>query len=101
MESSQNFYYFENGNLFLNVLATPGSKQTKILKPHGDELKISIATPAQKQKATKELIKFLAKTFGVRERDVELLQGATNPHKRFCIHNPTKLPEVIEICDSL
>ncbi len=88
------WYKIEDDILTLNVLVTPNSKQTKILKPHGDELKISIATQPEKGKATKDLIKFLAKEFGVKVKDIEVCYGEFSPHKQFKIKNPKKFPSV-------
>ena len=88
------WYKIENDTLTLNVLVTPNSKQTKILKPHGDELKISISTQPQKGKATKDLVKFLATEFGVKVKDIDIIYGEFTPHKQFKIKNPKKFPSV-------
>ena len=68
--NQETFYYWDGETLVLNVLGTPGAKQTKILKPRGSELKISVATAGEQGKATKAMMKFLAKSFGVALKDI-------------------------------
>jgi len=88
------FWWENEKSLVFNVLGTPGSKKTKILKPYGNQLKISVAAAPERGKATQHLIKFLAKEFGVRQNDVELLYGLTTTSKQFRIYNPKKLPNI-------
>ena len=96
MEDNRWYWWEDENTLVFNVLGTPSSKKTQFLKPYGNQLKISVAAAAEKGKATKHLIKFLAKEFGVRQNDVELIFGLTTTSKQFRIHNPKKLPEVFK-----
>ena len=44
-------------------------------------------------KANAELVKFLAKAFGVGKRDIDIISGELNRHKRVRIAAPAKLPD--------
>jgi uncharacterized protein (TIGR00251 family) len=89
------FYRWEQETLRLNVLGTPGAKQTKIGKVRGAELKISVTCAAEKGRATACMIKFLAKEFKVKNSDITLVFGLTSIHKQFLIKAPQQLPSVI------
>jgi uncharacterized protein (TIGR00251 family) len=70
----------------------PGSSKTCIAGNLGGMLKIKIAAPAEKGKANKSLIDFLAvrlRRIGVRKNDVRILSGQTNPVKRVQISGVT------------
>ena len=70
------------GGVVLTIKVVPGSSRTCIAGNLGGMLKIKIAAPAEKGKANKSLIDFLAETLGVRKNDVRILSGQTNPVKR-------------------
>ena len=92
----KNFYAWDGDELVLNVLGTPGAKRDKILSPRGNELKISVKVAPEQGKATEYMIKFLAKTFGVKKTDIRVVFGQTTINKQFRIKNPTKLIDGIE-----
>ncbi len=89
------FYIWEQDTLRLNVLGTPGAKQTRIGKVRGHELKISVACAAEKGRATSCMIKFLAQEFKVKISEITLVFGQTSIHKQFLIHSPKRLPHMI------
>ena len=60
---------------------------------HGDALKVRLAAPAVDGKANAELIRFLADAFGVPQRNVEVVRGATSRAKVVRIVAPTKHPQ--------
>lgn len=90
------FYHFEDEILVLNVLGTPSAKVDKIGKIRGDQLKIAIKAAGENGKATNYMIKFLAKEFGVKKSDIELVFGLTSINKQFKISNPKKFPKVMQ-----
>ncbi len=49
-------------------------------------IEIDIDAPAKRQKANAALIAFLAEVLDVHSTDLELISGATNPHKRVRVH---------------
>ena len=91
------FYIWEKENLRLNVLGTPGAKQNKIGKVRGNQLKISVTCAAEKGRATKCMIKFLAREFKVKISDITLVFGLTSINKQFLINAPKQLPAMIAI----
>ncbi len=92
----QLFFHFEGEFLILNVLGTPSAKVDKIGKVRGDQLKVAVKAAAEDGKATEYMIKFLAKEFGVKKADIELVFGLSSINKQFRIKNPKKLPKVIK-----
>ncbi len=64
------------------VRAVPNAPKSKILEVMDDEsVKIAVSAPAEKGKANKELIKFLANEFDVKKSDVSILSGETGRMK--------------------
>lgn len=63
--------------IYLRIKALPGSAKTGFLELMADEtVKISIKGPAEKGKANQELVRFLAKEFGVSKDQVRIISGA-------------------------
>ena len=89
------FYAWDGDVLVLNILGTPNAKTDKIGKPKGNQLKVSAAAVPRGGKATDHMVKFLAKEFGVRASDIEVVFGRMNVNKQLRIKSPSKLPSVI------
>ena len=89
------FYSWEQDVLRLNILGTPGAKQTKMGKIRGNELKVSVTCAAEKGRATDCMVKFLAKVFKVKVSDIIVVFGHTSIHKQFLIKAPKQLPDII------
>ncbi|MGC4054342.1 MAG: DUF167 domain-containing protein [Paludibaculum sp.] len=71
------------GRLALQIRVIPKSPRTQWAGELGDgSLKVKLAAVPEKGKANEELIRFLAAEFGVRRQQVEIVAGATNPHKQ-------------------
>jgi uncharacterized protein (TIGR00251 family) len=90
------WFWWEGDVLVFNILGKPSAKITKIGKPFGNQLKISVAAAPVNGKATDYLVKFLAGEFGVKSRDIEVVFGRMNVNKQVKIINPQKLPSVFE-----
>jgi len=95
-EDENRFFWWDGDVLVLNILGHPSAKRTVINKPKGKQLKISVAAAPENGKATTHLVKFLAKEFGVKVRDIEVVYGRMNVNKQLRISNPQKLPAVIK-----
>ncbi len=67
------------------VKVLPGSSKTAISGLYNGMLKIKVATPAEKGKANKCLLEFLAKQLGVKKNAVSIISGKTNPVKHIQI----------------
>lgn len=70
----------ENGQIYLSCKVCPGAVKTKIDKIilTNEVLCISVSAPADKNKANKELIRFLAKEFNVLKSQVFIITGKTD-----------------------
>lgn len=72
----------QQGSVRFAVRARPNAPQTKVLDVLNDEsVKIAIKAPAEGGKANVELVKFLAKQFGVPKDQVKIVSGAAGRHK--------------------
>lgn len=70
------------------VRAVPNAPKTKVLEVMDDEsVKIAVGAPAEKGKANKELIKFLANEFSAEKSSVTILSGETGRMKIIKISN--------------
>jgi uncharacterized protein (TIGR00251 family) len=67
--------------MLLRVKVTPNAKKNQIVGWLEDTLKVKIAAPAQKGKANKELIKFLAKELNVSRGEIEITKGYRERNK--------------------
>lgn len=86
------FYEWDGDVLVLNILGTPMAKQDAILKPKGNQLKVSVKAQPQNGKATDYMIEFLAKEFGINTANFEVVYGRESIHKQLRIKSPRKLP---------
>lgn len=67
----------ERGETYLRVRARPGAVKTELREVLSDEtIKINICAPPVDGKANKELLRFLAKEFGVNNGNVSVISGA-------------------------
>lgn len=77
----------------LRLHVQPGAKRTEVGGTHGDALKMRLAAPPVDGRANDELITFLADSFGVPKRRVELVSGAAGRRKCVTIHGPRLRPD--------
>jgi len=94
-KSERGFCYFDGEVLVLNVLGTPSAKRDVIGKPKADQLKISVTAEPANGKATYYMVSFLAREFGVKTSQIEVVFGLMNINKQLRITAPKKLPPVI------
>ncbi len=68
-----------NKEIYLKIKVLPNTGKTEIKKQMADKtIKIAVAAPPEKNKANKELIKFLAKNFGISSEKVKIISGASD-----------------------
>lgn len=65
----------------LKVRISPNSKKNEIIGWFGDQLKIKITAPAEKGKANKELINFLARELELARSSISIIKGLTSRSK--------------------
>lgn len=87
-------WYRRNGDvLTLTLHVQPGAKRTEVAGLHGEALKIRLAAPPVEGRANEALLKFIAESFGVPLRQVELKQGGQSRHKVVAITGSKTEPE--------
>lgn len=79
-----------DSSIIFSIRVVPRASRTEIVGIHDETLKIRIASPPVDGAANAEIIRFLAKTFGVSKRDVFILSGETSKNKRIKIENLSK-----------
>jgi uncharacterized protein (TIGR00251 family) len=81
------------GGVTLAVRAQPGAKKTAIAGIYREgatvQLKIAVQAPPVEGRANEALIRFLAETFGVAKRSVELVSGELSRSKVFALRGVT------------
>lgn len=81
----------------LTLHVQPGAKRTEISGLHGEALKIRLAAPPIEGRANEALLRFIADTFGVPLRQVELKQGGQSRHKVVLVTGSNVAPESVLI----
>lgn len=79
--------------LTLTLHVQPGAKRTEVAGLHGEALKVRLAAPPVEGRANEALLKFIAESFGVPLRQVELKQGGQSRHKVVAITGSKVAPE--------
>ncbi|AHK16991.1 MAG: DUF167 family protein [Thalassolituus sp.] len=89
------FYQWQAEDLVLTCHLQPKASKDEFAGEHGEAIKIRIKAAPIEGKANAALIAFLAKQFGVSKRDVEVISGELNRHKRVRVSQPKKIPEAL------
>jgi len=71
-----------DGGVVLPVKIVPASSRTAVCGLLDGMLKIKVSAPAEKGKANKSLLDFLAKEMGVKKNAISIISGQTNPIKQ-------------------
>ena len=72
----------EGGAVTFAVRVAPRASRTALAGEHDGALKVRVAAPPVEGAANEELLRFLARHFGLPPRDVELVAGHTSKTKR-------------------
>lgn len=72
------------------VKVVPGSSKDSFAGLLEDMVKVKISAPAEKGKANKGLVGFLAKALGVKRNSIKILTGETNPVKKIFAEGVTR-----------
>jgi uncharacterized protein len=79
----------KNGAIVFNVRVVPRASKSEIVGELNGALKVRIASPPVDGAANAELIKLLAKTFGVSKSEVEIIGGQTSKSKQIKLNGVT------------
>lgn len=91
------FYRWDGDRLILSCHLQPKASKDEISGLHGESVKIRITAPPIEGRANEQLVKFLAKTFGVSKTAVTIISGELGRQKRVAIDRPTRLPDSVPI----
>jgi hypothetical protein len=72
----------------LSVKVIPGSSRSRVVGRYGDGIKVQVAAVAERGKANKAVIEVIAEAFGLRESQVVIVSGHTQPRKMVQIDMP-------------
>lgn len=87
------WYRREGESIVLVLHVQPGAKRTEVSGLHGEALKIRLAAPPIEGRANEALLRFIAETFDVPQREVELLRGGQSRHKMVKVTGSVVQPE--------
>jgi uncharacterized protein (TIGR00251 family) len=65
----------------LRLRVSAGASRSRIAGVHGGALKLSVSAPPERGKANREVLRLVARVFGVAPRSVEIVGGGTSPDK--------------------
>jgi uncharacterized protein (TIGR00251 family) len=65
----------------LDLRVQPNAARSEVVGPHGDQLKVRVAAPADDGKANRALVLFVAKRLGVARASVRIVRGQHNRSK--------------------
>ncbi len=70
-----------DGGLLLPIRAHAGARRDAVGGVHDGRLRVSVTAAPERGKANKAIVSLVARTFGLRKRQVALLRGATSADK--------------------
>jgi len=82
------FYHWNKNDLSLELQIQTKASRDSIIGEYNNRLKVSITTAPEAGKANAHLIKFLAKYFGVQQKQVKIIKGDKNKYKSVLIIAP-------------
>ncbi len=82
-------------SLILTLYIQPNARQTEVAGTHNGALKIKIAAPPVDSQANIKLLQFLADTFKVGKKQIQLKQGEHARQKVVAILDPNAVPEAL------
>jgi uncharacterized protein (TIGR00251 family) len=77
----------KNGSLVFNARVLPKSSKSEIVGEIDGALRVKLKSPPVDGAANEELIKLLAKEFGVAKSAIEIISGQTSKTKQILVAN--------------
>lgn len=87
-----NWYQTRKKGLAIYLRVQPGSRENRFGGVRDDRLLVRIAVPPVDGKANKQLVRFIARQFGVRQSDIKLLSGQDSRNKTLLVLGLTAPP---------
>lgn len=82
-------YQNSGSSLIFSVRVIPRSSKTEIVGEHDGALKVKLRSPPVEGAANAEIVKMMAKSFGVARSAVSIISGETSRNKRVRIEGGT------------
>lgn len=89
-------YRWQGEDLLLHLRVQPRASRAGLGEPIGDALKLRLQSPPVDGAANAELIRLLAKAFGVGRDAITIVTGQSSRNKQVRIAAPMRLPAPIE-----
>lgn len=70
-----------SGSVLLSLKIVPRASRNEIVGISGNELRLRVTAPPVDSAANGAVLDFLAEHLGIPRRNLQLVRGATNPHK--------------------
>lgn len=83
--------------LILKIKVEPRSSRSSIEGMYGDALKVKLTSAPVEGKANKELVALLAKEFGIKKKDVEIVSGAGSKNKVIKLTGVKNIEEILKL----
>jgi len=80
--------------LMLNVKVVPGASRSRVAGRYGDGVKVQVSAAPEKGKANEAVLEVLAQWLGVRQSQLGIAKGHTQPRKTVAIDGLK--PEALE-----
>lgn len=87
-------FEWQGEDLILRIRVQPRSSQEGFAEVLGEQIKLRVNAPPVDGKANAQVIRYLAKSFGVPKAQITILSGETGRDKRIRISNPRSLPNL-------
>ncbi len=91
------WYHWNADDLIVRVRVQPRAGRDELADVVGDHLKVRIAAPPVDGEANDQLLRFMAKQFGLPKKQVLLLQGQKGKTKALCLRCPQKVPPGLDV----
>ncbi|WP_207060563.1 DUF167 family protein [Motiliproteus sp. SC1-56] len=88
---------WQGEDLYLACYLQPRASRDEIAGLHGDSVKIRLSAPPVDGQANAQLIRFMAKAFGVGRQAVEIVSGERSRRKQVRIQHPSRVPPELGI----
>lgn len=82
-------YQNSGSSLIFSVRVIPRSSKTEIVGEHDGALKVKLRSPPVEGAANAEIVKMMAKSFGVARSAVSIISGETSRNKRVRVEGGT------------
>lgn len=86
--TAETFYLWHENSLALELQIQTKAAKDAIIGVHNNHLKITITVAPESGKANAHLVKFLAKYFGVPQKQISIIKGHKNKYKSILVLEP-------------